>query len=181
MFTAVLVLTVKGSRIPALMLGTFPTLAEAQRVCQNHIQLHGMTLKWSAPERWENDDLPEIPASLKLGASTWKAGFSKDGTEYSFAITGKDNEPREPQRIKRSVPQVRTDLVVVKAWNKHVVLGARDFLRGPSEGQAFHLARQTRWGQPKLTLCGKRVARPLVQFRPSEATCKECLRYAGIR
>ena len=86
-----------------------------------------------------------------------------------------------PQQVKRAAPQAPANLVVVKAWNKHVVLSVRDVLRGPSEGQAFHLARQSRWPQAKLTLCGKRVARPLEQFDPSEATCKECLRYAGIR
>jgi hypothetical protein len=173
MYVAMLVLEVAGKRVPPLDLGRFNTLNDAKQACQR--QAHGVTLTWGPPKPGE---LSKIPQASKQGVSTVQASLTVDVTHYAFAIAGKDEPATTP---KKPAPRMGTQLVVVKAWNKYVPLSGRDLLRGPSEGQAFHLARTRRWGTVKVTLCGKKVARTLKSFRPSEATCKECLRYGRIR
>jgi hypothetical protein len=48
------------------------------------------------------------------------------------------------------------------------------------EPAGMHLARKTRLGFRRTTLCGLPVSRSM-PFLPREATCRECLRRAGIR
>jgi hypothetical protein len=53
------------------------------------------------------------------------------------------------------------------------------------ESTVLHIQRKPKqglWGEVRgLTLCGFKAGRPMTIFKPSEATCRECLRRAGIR
>lgn len=136
--------------------GAFTELDAATRACQEWASLNPKLT-------WRKHD-----GRTAVAETRWP-----DGTYLVFAVSANTREVKVPDS---SVSKRTATYGVVKAWNNP--------MRAPwnrTESQTLHLKRRGLMGT-KGTLCGKAVSRSMGGiFQPNEATCKECLRRAGMR
>jgi hypothetical protein len=108
------------------------------------------------------------------------ARFDQDFREHGM-VTAWRNEQIRTAKTNDMRTEARPALIVCKAfapWQPTSL--RRAILTSPREMDTLHLARFSRWGTAKTTLCGKRVSRTLSIFQPREAGCRECKRRAGL-
>ncbi len=107
------------------------------------------------------------------------ARFDRDFREHGMVGAWRNEQIRAKEHDELTT--ARPAVIVCKAFAQWQPTSfRRAILTSPREMDMLHLARATRWGTAKATLCGKPVSRTLSIFQPSEAGCRECKRRAGV-